>query len=167
MYDKARKRRGNTEYIIRCLPDELSQVLVQYLVYVSPFARALPLDRRESEYLFGDVRGPWAGEELSQELGRTTEKHLGVRLTASSWRHVAIGIATRHLMRASQTWEKDTDDSGDDGAEDFAEGEDREGLELDMFRHIMVRWVAIFFIAILPPLPNFLPLPKGQGIWGP
>src|SRR5271163_180968 len=39
MYDKARKRRGNTEYIIRCLPDELSQVLVQYLVYVSPFAR--------------------------------------------------------------------------------------------------------------------------------
>jgi len=64
MYDKARKRRGNTEYIVRCLPDELSQVLVQYLVYVSPFARALPLDRRESEYLFGDMRGPWAGEEL-------------------------------------------------------------------------------------------------------
>ena len=37
MYDKAWKRRGNTEYIIRCLPDALSQVLVQYLVYVSPF----------------------------------------------------------------------------------------------------------------------------------
>src|SRR5271154_5804488 len=57
MYDRARKRRGNTEYIIRYLPDELSQVLVQYLVYVSPFAQALPLDRRESEYLFGDARG--------------------------------------------------------------------------------------------------------------
>ena len=65
MYDKARRRRGNTEYIVRFLLDELSQIVVQYLVYVRPFARALPLDHRESEYLFGDMRGPWAGEELS------------------------------------------------------------------------------------------------------
>ena len=137
MYDKARKRRGNTEYIIRCLPDELGQVLVQYLVYVSPFARALPLDRRESEYLFGDARGPWAGEELSRELSRQTQKHLGVRLTVSAWRHVAIGIATRHLMRASRTWEKD--DNGDEEADGFAQGDDQEELELDTFRHVIVR----------------------------
>src|SRR5277367_5659518 len=58
MYNKARKRRGNTKYIIRCLPNELSQVLVQYLVYVSPFACALLLDRQELEYLFKDVQGP-------------------------------------------------------------------------------------------------------------
>jgi hypothetical protein len=44
IYDKVWKRRGNTKYIIWCLPNELSQVLVQYLVYVSPFAQALPLD---------------------------------------------------------------------------------------------------------------------------
>jgi hypothetical protein len=61
-------------------------VLMQYLVYVSPFARALPLDRRESEYLFGDAQGPWAGEELSETLGRITAKHLGVRLTGYSFR---------------------------------------------------------------------------------
>ena len=72
MYDKARKRRGNTEYIVRCLLDEVGQVLAQYLVYVRPFARAL--DRRESEYLFGDLRGPWAGEELSRELSQVTRK---------------------------------------------------------------------------------------------
>lgn len=136
MYDKARKRRGNTEYIIRYLPDELSQVLVQYLVYVSPFARAL--DRRESEYLFGDAQGPWAGEQLSEALSRSTEKHLGVRLTASGWRHVAIGIATRHLMRASKMWEKDNEDAGE-GVDDFAEGDDQEELDLDTFRHIMIR----------------------------
>jgi hypothetical protein len=138
MYDKARKRRGNTEYIIRYLPNELSQVLVQYLVYVSPFARALPLDRRESEYLFGDARGPWAGEELSETLSRITAKHLGVRLTALGWRHVAIGIATRHLVRASKTWEKDNEDA-EEGVDDFAEGDDEEELELDTFRHIMIR----------------------------
>jgi len=139
MYDKARKRRGNTEYIIRCLPDELGQVLVQYLVYVSPFARAL--DRRESEYLFGDARGPWAGEELSQALSRETSKHLGVRLTVSSWRHVAIGIAIRHLMRASRTWERDDEgDEGDkEGVDEFAQGDDQEELDLDTFRHVMVR----------------------------
>lgn len=136
MYDKARKRRGNTEYIVRCLPEEVGQILAQYLVRVRPFARAL--DRRESEYLFGDGRGPWAGEELSQALGTTTRKRLGVRLTASGWRHVAIGIATRHLMRASKTWEKENEDA-EDGDEEFAEGDDEEELELDTFRHIMVR----------------------------
>jgi hypothetical protein len=137
MYDKARKRRGNTEYIIRYLPDELSQILAQYLVYVRPFARALPLDRRESEYLFGDVRGPWAGEELSLQLSQLTEKHLGVRLTVSSWRHVAIGIATRHLTRASRIWENDNEDVED--VDEFAEGDDEEEFELDKFRHIMIR----------------------------
>jgi hypothetical protein len=142
MYDKSRRRRGNTEYILRCLPNELSQILVQYLVYVSPFARALPLDRRESEYLFGDLRGPWAGEELSQSLGQQTSKHLGVRLTASKWRHVAIGIATRHLMQASRIWEsldEDSDDDAEDEVDDFASGDDKGELALDAFRHILIR----------------------------
>ncbi|OBT44377.1 hypothetical protein VE00_07063 [Pseudogymnoascus sp. WSF 3629] len=52
------------------------------------------------------------------------------------WRHVAIGIATRHLMRASKTWEKENEDA-EDGDEEFAEGDDEEELELDTFRHIM------------------------------
>ena len=136
MYDKARKRRGNTEYIVRCLPDEVGQIVAQYLVRVRPFARAL--DHRESEYSFGDLRGPWAGEELSQALGQATRKHLGVYLRASGWRHTAIGIATRHLMRASKTWEKEHEEA-EDGVEEFAEGDDDEELELDTFRHIMVR----------------------------
>ncbi len=97
MYDKARRRRGNTEHIVRFLPEDLSQIVVQYLVFISPFARVLPQDRRESEYLFADLRGPWTGEELSRALSRITEKHLGVRLTVMAWRHVAIGIATWHL----------------------------------------------------------------------
>jgi hypothetical protein len=141
MYDKTRRRRGNTDYVIRCLPDKLSQVLVQYLVYVRPFARALPLDRRETEYLFGDMRGPWAGQELTEALSRATEKHLGKRLTVSSWRHVAIGIGTRHLTRASRTWGNDNEDNADaeDGMDDFAEGDDQEELELDTFRNIMIR----------------------------
>ena len=136
MYDKARKRRGNTEYIVRCLPPEISQLLAQYLVYVRPFARAL--DRRESEYLFGDMRGPWASEELTQALSQITSRELGVRLTTQSYRQVAIGIATRKLMRASRTWEKDNEDADDD-VDTFAEGDDEGELEQDTFRHVMVR----------------------------
>lgn len=112
--------------------------MVQYLVYVRPFARALPLDRRETEYLFGDMRGPWAGQELTETLSRATEKHLGLRLTVSGWRHVAIGISTRHLARASKTWGNDNEEDVD-AEDDFAEGDDQEELELDTFRHIMIR----------------------------
>ncbi|TGO31480.1 hypothetical protein BHYA_0676g00010 [Botrytis hyacinthi] len=111
-------------------------VCMHITVRVRPFARAL--DHRESEYLFGDLRGPWAGEELSQALGSATRKHLGVYLRASGWRHTAIGIATRYLMRASKTWEKEHEDP-EDGGDEFAEGDDDEELELDTFRHIMAK----------------------------
>jgi hypothetical protein len=63
---------------------------------------------------------------------------LGVRLTTSGWRHVAIGIATRHLLRASKTWEKDNEDA-EDGVDEFATGDDEEELELDTFRYIIIR----------------------------
>lgn len=53
---------------------------------------------------------------------------------------MAIGIATRHLMRASKTWGRDdADDNAEDGVDNFAEGDDKEELELDTFRHIMIR----------------------------
>ncbi len=41
-------------------------------------------------------------------------------------------------MRASKTWEKEQEDV-EDRVEEFAEGDDDEELELDTFRHIMVR----------------------------
>jgi superfamily II DNA helicase RecQ len=135
MYDKARKRRGNSEYIIRSLPDQVSQILAQYLVFVRPFARAL--DQRESEFLFADKRGPWAGEQLSRELAKATNKHLGVRLVVSAWRHIAIGIAVQHLMHSSKVWEKDEDQ--EDQQDEFAEGDDEEELEANTFDHIVVR----------------------------
>ena len=52
---------------------------------------------------------------------------------------MAIGIATRHLMRASKAWEEGNEDDAEDGVDDFAEGDDQEELELDIFRHVMIR----------------------------
>jgi hypothetical protein len=51
---------------------------------------------------------------------------------------MAIGIATRYLMRASKTWEKEQEDL-EDGVDEFAEGDNDKELELDTFRYIMVR----------------------------
>ena len=138
MYDKSRKRRGSTDYILRVLPDDLSQLLAQYIVYIRPFARVL--DRRESEYLFADARGPWAGEQLSRELANETTKHLGVRLTVREWRHVAIGIAVQWLGRESKTWEKD--DEGDDLDKlelELPYGNGEEDIPHGVVDHIMVR----------------------------
>jgi superfamily II DNA helicase RecQ len=131
-YDKSQKRRGNSDHIIRYLPDQLSQLLTQYLVFVRPFARVL--DQRESEWLFGDSQGPWAGDQLSQALAKATAKHLGARLTISAWRHVAIGIAVRHLTQAHKIWEDDTQ-PGDE------EGEEEESTELNenLQGHVLVR----------------------------
>jgi hypothetical protein len=68
-------------------------------------------------------------------LGATIEKELGVRLMVAGWRHIAIGIAIRYLIWASKTWETATEDID----EEFAKGDNEEELELDTFRHIMVR----------------------------
>lgn len=56
-------------------------------------------------------------------------------LAVSQWCHVAIGIATRHLMRASRRWEKYSKEDVIDGVDnDFATGDDEEELEIDTFR---------------------------------
>jgi hypothetical protein len=43
-------------------------------------------------------------------------------------------------MQASKTWEKDSEDANKDVANnEFAKGDDKEELQLDTFRHVMVR----------------------------
>lgn len=59
-YDKSRKRRGKTEYIFRCFPDQLSQIIAQYLVYILPFIRVVAKTKRD--FLFADEQEPWIGE---------------------------------------------------------------------------------------------------------
>jgi hypothetical protein len=45
---------------------------------------------------------PWIQDQLSAAVAVATAKHLGVRLTVSSWRHVAIAISDEHLRKASR-----------------------------------------------------------------
>jgi superfamily II DNA helicase RecQ len=133
-YDKAQKRRNNVEYVLRCLPLPLSQILVQYLIYVRPFSQVV--GQKEWDYLFADERGPWAGNQLSAAVAVATAQYLGVRLTILGWRQVAIAIANEHLGKASKTWDQEENDGEDD---EFAEGEDEAEVELNLFEHILVR----------------------------
>jgi len=130
-YDKSLKRRGKTEYVFRCFPDQLSQVLVQYLVYVLPFSRVV--QKTKSDFLFADGQGPWIRDQLSGALAVATAKHLGVRLTVSGWRHVAIAISDEHLRKASRVWKQEQE-----GGEDV-EGESDGEVEQSLFEHILVR----------------------------
>ena len=38
-YDKAIKRRGKGEFVLRYLPDAVSQLVAKYLIYVRPFSQ--------------------------------------------------------------------------------------------------------------------------------
>jgi hypothetical protein len=72
------------------------------------------LSRNESDYLFCDKRGPWAGDQLSVALASATTTHLGVRLTVQSWRQVAIAMANEHLGRAIDVWDIEGDDDDEE-----------------------------------------------------
>ena len=133
-YDKARKRRGKTDYVFRCFPDRLSQVIIQYLVYVLPFARVV--QKTKGDFLFATEHEPWINNQLSKALAVATTKHLGVRLTVSSWRQVAIAIADEHLRKASRIWKQDQEE-GEEG--EVVEGESDGEVEQSLFEHILVR----------------------------
>jgi superfamily II DNA helicase RecQ len=133
-YDKSVKRRGKTEYVFRCFPDQLSQIIAQYVVYVLPFSRVVK--KTKGDFLFADEQGPWISEQLSRGVAEATAKHVGVRLTVSGWRHVAIATANEHLRKASRIWKQDQDEGE---GEEVIDGESDGEVEQSLFEHILVR----------------------------
>jgi superfamily II DNA helicase RecQ len=131
-YDKSLKRRGKTEYVFRCFPDQISQIIVQYLVYVLPFSRVI--EKTKGDFLFADKQRPWIKDQLSVAVAVATTKHLGVRLTVAGWRHVAIATANEHLRKASRIWKQDQEEEGE-----AVEGESDGEVEQSLFEHILVR----------------------------
>lgn len=132
-YDKSLKRRRKIEYVFRCFPDRLSQIITQYLVYVLPFSSVV--EKTKEEFLFADKHGPWIKQELSVAVAVVTTKHLGVRLTVSGWRHVAIAICDKHLRKASRIWKQDQEEEEGGAVEAESNGE----VEQSLFEHILVQ----------------------------
>ena len=133
-YDKSRSIRGVSHYVVRFLPDRLGQVLMKYVVYIDPFARPLPMDRRNDEFLFSGPSGPWTGIEGTETLIEATERYLGVRLTWGAWRQVAIGFKDWLLYKEMKVFKEEEKDGDDEDDED-----EFESLELNTLSHVMDR----------------------------
>ena len=93
------------------------------------------LAKTKGDYLFADEQGPWIRDQLSVAVAVATTKHLGVRLTTSGWRHVAIAIANEHLRKASRIWKQDHDEND----ESMVVADDSDGeVEQSLFEHILI-----------------------------
>ena len=106
--------------------------MMKYIVYVNMFARPLPLDQREDEFLFSGPLGPWTGREGTETLVKATKKYLGVELNQSSQRQVAIGFKDQLLYKQIKAY-KEEEGLDKDNKEEF------KSLELDLIRHIINR----------------------------
>ena len=82
---------------------------------------------------------PWGQSQLAAAVAVATAKHLGVRLTVASWRHVAIAISDEHLRKASKIWKQRLDDKDEDdeavAVEEESEGEvDQAQLDIALIK---------------------------------
>ena len=135
--DKNKAIRGIGRKVARFLPPGLSRMMVAYVAWVLPFERvvhALSKVRGPSEadgaWLWKDgQKGCWGTEHLTERLDLLSSGQLGVRLTVSSYRHVAIelGRCIKGLVIRQMELEAagDGDGDGDDALDPYT-GEPRE-----------------------------------------
>jgi superfamily II DNA helicase RecQ len=110
LYHKGYSLHGQTKMIYRYLPYEVGILLVQYLVFVLPFAQMLQLraglGTALSPFLWSTalVRHDhssaeiWSSDKMRRTLQRFAERYIGTPLNISSWRHIAIAIGRRYLQ---------------------------------------------------------------------
>lgn len=51
-YDKALQRRNKGEFVLRCLPDAVSQLVAKYIIYIRPFSQVV--GQRQWDFMFTD-----------------------------------------------------------------------------------------------------------------
>lgn len=103
-YHKARSRTNFAFYVVRILPQLVSQILFQYLVYVRPFADSLSYQAQlnyscvNSPLAFPTMQGePLASSQMTAVIKEQTQKSCQASLGVAAYRQVAIAIAKRHI----------------------------------------------------------------------
>ncbi|KAK6225124.1 hypothetical protein QIS74_02548, partial [Colletotrichum tabaci] len=135
--DKNQAIRGLSRKVARFLPDRLGKMMVAYIAWVLPFERLLYAEagihgpsRSLHPWLWKDARrGVWGTAELSKELDAVTRGTIGVSLTVSSYRHVAIELGRKIrglVVRQVEVEIAEEDDGAGPGA-----GAHRGALETD------------------------------------
>ncbi|KAH6975566.1 telomere-associated recQ-like helicase [Ilyonectria destructans] len=105
-YNKARASNNHAFYIVRYLPQELSQSLLKYLAIIRPvlghIAQQLSLPHwSDSEFFFPDPRGKkrHLSSIQASNIIRNLTQDLITPWTLSSYRQAALAIAKRHLSK--------------------------------------------------------------------
>ncbi len=86
-----------------------------YLRDVIAFRNMINPNIPRNGFLFGDSKGPWKTERLTEVLGKETQLHLGVRLTNRDFRQIAVAIDRRHIRPGEVDDDEDDDDDDDNG----------------------------------------------------
>ena len=113
-YHKARASTNYSFYIVRYLPDRLTELVLLYIAYIRPFARMLYSHGKKNVpdlgYLFcsnSSPDKPWNGELLSEILQAESEARLNARLNLWSARRILIAITKVHVKEITGHFAKD------------------------------------------------------------
>ncbi|KAH6982547.1 hypothetical protein EDB80DRAFT_656946 [Ilyonectria destructans] len=96
-------RGGSGRKVARFLPTGLSQMMVAFVAWVLPFEKVLhrlsgirgPSDSLDPWLWKSAEKGRWDTERLSRQLALVTGVVVKVKLTVSSYRHVAVAMGRR------------------------------------------------------------------------
>jgi hypothetical protein len=113
-YHKARAWTNYSFYVVRYLPQRVTELALLYIAYIRPFACMLYSRRGETcndaKYLFCSDKSLdkcWDGRVLTKILQKESMERLGSKLSIWAFRHIIIGITKVHVKEISGYFEKD------------------------------------------------------------
>ena len=93
----------------------MSNLLINYLLYIIPFCELIDPEFVKHPYLFGDEKGHWSTDRQTAAMIRETTLRLQFRMTTSMWRQ--IQTAFEYELVHSGIFEVDEERSRDQYAD--------------------------------------------------
>jgi superfamily II DNA helicase RecQ len=158
-YHKSQQLFGTPKIIPRFLPWRVGQLLVIYLVYVQPFCEYLLVEtqnRKISDHIWHDEKGPWETEHLTRVIKRQTALGLGYRFHTLDFRHIVISIGRevvsdkfaegyKEELGEVEEPEKEMDDPIElQSGRGDAMGASRYGVRADIVKHMTPKLIETF-----------------------
>ncbi|ERF71905.1 hypothetical protein EPUS_09389 [Endocarpon pusillum Z07020] len=115
-YHKSLSRTHASRHPARFLLPEVGQLLVQFLVLITPIRRyfhrevLVPVD--VSEYLWSGGSGIWPEDKMTRIVKSMSQQAIGEKVNMQSWRQISVGIAIKKF--SGLTYEADLDLPGDE-----------------------------------------------------
>lgn len=119
-YDKSQQQTGKLRDNIRFVADPVSNLLLDYLVYVQPLRRIFLRQRAPqatiSPVLFEKAGKVWPESKLTRCLERASTRADICRLHVSNWRQMTVAIVKTKFAGHIGYFEEDEDDENTEEA---------------------------------------------------